>query len=147
MCGHANIGTGIPILILAPITWILPLLLGPILVLVICANWYPVLWYGTSNGPKKYTNMCTDPHKCKDISITGNGNLRVLLPTCIYIFSLGSYLRMLYESSEVRNVQRWNVVCKGSENELVAEHESELKVLVMPRPISWIVFRLGIGAV
>ncbi len=38
-------------------------------------------------------------------------------------------------------------MCTGSENVQVAEHKSELKALVMPSPISWIVCRLGVGAV
>ncbi len=38
-------------------------------------------------------------------------------------------------------------MCTGSGNVLIAEHKSELKTLVMPSPLSWIVCRLGVGAV
>ncbi len=38
-------------------------------------------------------------------------------------------------------------MCTVTENVLVAEHKSELKALVIPSPISWIVCRLGVGAV
>ncbi len=38
-------------------------------------------------------------------------------------------------------------MCTGSENVLVAEHKSDLKALVMPSLINWIVCRLGVGPV
>jgi hypothetical protein len=75
-----------PILVLAPITRIVPPLLRQILVLAICAYWYPALLYSTSNGPPQNASTSTDHHTRTDISSTSNGNLHVLVPTYIYIY-------------------------------------------------------------
>jgi hypothetical protein len=55
--------------------------LGALLELVICAKWYPVVQYSSDNGSKKNAITHTDPHTRNDISITGNGNLCILVQT------------------------------------------------------------------
>ncbi len=46
-------------------------------------NWYPVVLYSSGDGSQKNASMHTDPNTHTGISITGNGNLHVLVPTCI----------------------------------------------------------------
>jgi hypothetical protein len=70
-----------------PVLVLYLLLLSALLELVICANWYPVILYSSGNGSQKNSSTCTDPNRRTVMSITGNGNLHVLVPTYLYWLS------------------------------------------------------------